>query len=92
MLLLPFGGRERVCLGMALAELEIRLLAVGMLKQLSLELEPDQDLTLRLIPAPDRRMACCAHAVKPPVEVPLGGVVLDLMSSWASHLPKKPHN
>ena len=50
--LLPFGGGERVCLGKALAELEIRLLAVGLLKQLSLELEPDQDLTLRGIPSP----------------------------------------
>ncbi|MCP9850692.1 cytochrome P450 [Cyanobium sp. Morenito 9A2] len=50
--LLPYGGGERVCLGKALAELEIRLLAVGLLKQLSVELEPDQDLTLSLIPSP----------------------------------------
>jgi cytochrome P450 len=50
--LLPFGGGERVCLGKALAELEIRLLAVGLLQQLTLELEPDQDLTLRVIPSP----------------------------------------
>jgi cytochrome P450 len=50
--LLPFGGGERVCLGKALAELEIRLLAVGMLKQLSLELQPDQDLALAIIPSP----------------------------------------
>jgi cytochrome P450 len=28
--LLPYGGGERVCLGKALAELEIRLLAVGL--------------------------------------------------------------
>jgi cytochrome P450 len=50
--LLPYGGGERVCLGKALAELEIRLLAVGLLKQLSLGLEPDQDLTLLVIPSP----------------------------------------
>jgi cytochrome P450 len=50
--LLPYGGGERVCLGKALAELEIRLLAVGLLKQLTLELEGDQDLTLRVIPSP----------------------------------------
>jgi cytochrome P450 len=50
--LLPFGGGERVCLGKALAELEIRLLAVGVLKQLSLELQPDQDLALAIIPSP----------------------------------------
>jgi cytochrome P450 len=52
MTLLPFGGGERVCLGKALAELEIRLLAVGLLKQLTLELEPIQDLSLSIIPTP----------------------------------------
>ena len=50
--LLPYGGGERVWLGKALAELEIRLLAVGLLNQLTLELERDQDLTLRVIPSP----------------------------------------
>ena len=50
--LLPYGGGERVCLGKALAELEIRLLAVGLLKQLTLALEADQDLTLKIIPSP----------------------------------------
>lgn len=50
--LLPYGGGERVCLGKALAELEIRLLVVGLLQQLTLELEKDQDLTLRVIPSP----------------------------------------
>ena len=50
--LLPYGGGERVCLGKSLAELEIRLLTVGMLKQLTLVLKPDQDLSLRIIPSP----------------------------------------
>jgi cytochrome P450 len=50
--LLPFGGGERVCLGKALAELEVRLLTVGLLKTLTLELEPNQDLTLATIPSP----------------------------------------
>ncbi|WP_322757332.1 cytochrome P450 [Synechococcus sp. CBW1107] len=50
--LLPFGGGERVCLGKALAELEIRLLIVGLLKPLTLALEPDQNLTLAIIPSP----------------------------------------
>ncbi|MBM5822972.1 MAG: cytochrome P450 [Cyanobacteria bacterium K_Offshore_surface_m2_011] len=50
--LLPYGGGELVCLGKALAELDIRLLAVGLLKQLSLALEPYQDLTLLVIPSP----------------------------------------
>ena len=50
--LLPFGGGERVCLGKALAELEIRLMVVGLLQQVQLELEPDQDLSLQLVPSP----------------------------------------
>ncbi|MCP9889633.1 cytochrome P450 [Cyanobium sp. Aljojuca 7D2] len=53
--LLPYGGGERVCLGKALAELEIRLIAVGLLRQLTLQLEPDQDLSLQLIPSPSPR-------------------------------------
>ena len=53
--LLPFGGGERVCLGKALAELEIRLMAVGLLRQVRLQLQPDQDLTLALIPSPSPR-------------------------------------
>jgi cytochrome P450 len=53
--LLPFGGGERVCLGKALAELEIRLMAVGLLRQVRLRLAPDQDLTLQLIPSPSPR-------------------------------------
>ncbi len=54
--LLPFGGGERVCLGKALAELEIRLMAVGLLGRLQLQLAPpDQDLSLQLIPSPSPR-------------------------------------
>ena len=50
--LLPFGGGERVCLGKALAELEIRMMAVGLLNRVQLTLAPDQDLALQLIPSP----------------------------------------
>lgn len=42
-MLLPFGGGERMCQGKALAELEIRLMAVGLLQQCCLELVPVQD-------------------------------------------------
>jgi len=49
---IPFGGSEYICLGKSLAELEIRLLAVGLLKRLRLELVPDQDLTLMGMPSP----------------------------------------
>jgi cytochrome P450 len=55
LMLLPFGGGERVCLGKALAELEIRLMAVGLLQQVALQLVPDQDLSLALIPSPSPR-------------------------------------
>ncbi|MEB3264861.1 MAG: cytochrome P450 [Synechococcus sp.] len=54
-MLLPFGGGERVCLGKALAELEIRLLVVGLLQQVRLELATDQDLSLAVIPSPSPR-------------------------------------
>ena len=50
--LLPFGGGERVCLGKALAELEIRLMVVGLLKRVQLSLAGVQDLDLQLIPSP----------------------------------------
>ena len=53
--LLPFGGGERVCLGKALAELEIRLMTVGLMQRLRLRLAPDQDLSLTQIPSPTPR-------------------------------------
>ena len=45
---------ERVCLE-GLAELEIRLMTVGLLQRVQLHLEPDQDLNLQLIPSPTPR-------------------------------------
>ena len=53
--LMPFGGGERVCLGKSLAELEIRLMVVGLFRKLQLEVIPNQDLTLRQIPSPSPR-------------------------------------
>ena len=50
--LLPFGGGERVCLGKALAQLEIRLMVVGLLKRVQLSLDGDQNLDLQMIPSP----------------------------------------
>ncbi|MCX5940342.1 MAG: cytochrome P450 [Cyanobium sp. LacPavin_0818_WC50_MAG_67_9] len=61
--LLPFGGGERVCLGKALAELEIRLMAVGLLRPLTLSLEPNQDLSLQLIPSPSPRGGLLVRAM-----------------------------
>ena len=60
--LLPFGGGQRVCLGKALAQLEIRLIAVGLLSSLKLELLPDQDLSLQLIPSPTPRSGLMVQA------------------------------
>ncbi len=54
-LLLPFGGGERVCLGKALSELEIRLMVVGLLQQVRLQLAPAQDLSLQSLPSPSPR-------------------------------------
>ena len=59
---MPFGGGERVCLGKALAELEIRLMVVGLLQQVELELSPDQDVSLQLIPSPTPRDSLRVHA------------------------------
>ena len=51
-MLLPFGGGERVCLGKALAELEIRLMTVGLLKRVRFNPVAGQNLDLQLIPSP----------------------------------------
>ena len=50
--LLPFGVGDRVCLGKSLAELEIRLMVVGLFRKLQLDLIPDQDLSLQQLPSP----------------------------------------
>jgi cytochrome P450 len=76
--LLPFGGGERVCLGKALAELEIRLMAVGLLQQVRFSLVPEQDLTLQLIPSPSPRsgLLVMAQASQPSSRMePAGGPV-----------------
>jgi hypothetical protein len=60
--LLPFGGGERVCLGKALADLEIRLMVVGLLQKVKLQLEPEQDLSLQLVPSPTPRSGLMVRA------------------------------
>ena len=65
--LLPFGGGERVCLGKALAELEIRLMAIGLLGRLGLWLAPpEQDLALQ----PIRARAQQDGTLNPPASAP----------------------
>jgi len=53
--LMPFGGGERVCLGKSLAELEIRLMVVGLFRKSQLEVIANQEFTLRQIPSPSPR-------------------------------------
>ncbi len=53
--LMPFGGGERVCLGKSLAELEIRLMVIGLFSNWQLEVIPDQDFALRQVPSPSPR-------------------------------------
>jgi len=52
-----------VCLGKALAELEIRLMVVGLLQKVELQLEPDQDLSLQLVPSPSPRSGLRVRAM-----------------------------
>ena len=51
-----------MCLGKALAELEIRLMAVGLLQKVQMRLEPDQDLSLQLVPSPTPRSGLIVSA------------------------------
>ncbi len=53
--LMPFGGGERICLGKSLAELEIRLMMVGLFRKLQFRVVPNQDFTLRQLPSPSPR-------------------------------------
>ncbi len=53
--LMPFGTGERVCLGKSLAELEIRLMVVGLFRKTRLVAIPGQDLTLQQLPSPTPR-------------------------------------
>ncbi len=53
-----------MCLGKALAELEIRVMAVGLLQQVQLQLVPDQDLTMQLIPSPSPRDGLLVQAMQ----------------------------
>lgn len=48
--LVGFGGGPRVCLGLAFAQLEIKLVAAHLLRHYTWEVVPDQDLTMNPIP------------------------------------------
>ena len=58
----PFGLAPRVCLGRPLAELELRLLTLRLLQTLRFSLEPDQDLSLDMIPTPRPRSGVVVRA------------------------------
>jgi cytochrome P450 len=59
---IPFGLAPRVCLGRPLAELELRLLTLRLLQTLRFSLEPDQDLSLDMIPTPRPRSGVLVRA------------------------------
>ncbi len=48
--LVGFGGGPRICLGMAFAKLEMKVLAAQLLRRYCWQLEPDQDLTMNPVP------------------------------------------
>ena len=52
---LPFGGGVRECLGKEFARLEMRIFAARMLRGYRWDLEPDQDLSLVVVPTPRPR-------------------------------------
>ncbi len=49
---IPFGGGIRECIGKEFAKLELKLLAIHLLRHYRWELLPDQDLSLVTIPSP----------------------------------------
>ncbi|WP_320667870.1 cytochrome P450 [Prochlorococcus sp. MIT 1307] len=63
--MMPFGNGERVCLGKALAELEIRLMVVGLFHRLRLAVIPDQDFTLQQLPSPAPRDGLLVKVLSP---------------------------
>ncbi len=49
--LVGFGGGPRICLGMAFAKLEMKILAAQLLRRYQWQLDPGQDLTLSVVPS-----------------------------------------
>ena len=46
----PFGGGSRTCIGMRFGQLEIKTMATLVLQRFRLELAPDYDLSIRMMP------------------------------------------
>ena len=49
--LVGFGGGPRVCLGMAFAKLEMKIMAAQLLRRYHWQLDADQDLTMNPVPS-----------------------------------------
>ena len=49
--LVGFGGGPRICLGMAFAKLEMKIMTAQLLRRYQWTLEPDQDLTMNPVPS-----------------------------------------
>ena len=59
--LVGFGGGPRFCLGYAFAQLEMKIFAAQLLRYFQWELEPNQDLSLELIPSLHPRSGLKIH-------------------------------
>ncbi len=46
----PFGGGSRTCIGMRFGQLEIKTIAAMVLQRFRLELDPDYELSIRMMP------------------------------------------
>jgi cytochrome P450 len=46
----PFGGGSRTCIGMRFGQLEIKTMAALVLQRFRLELDPDYELSVRMMP------------------------------------------
>lgn len=52
---IPFGGGVRECVGKEFARLEMKILAIALLRDYEWKLEPNQDLSMTVIPTPHPR-------------------------------------
>jgi cytochrome P450 len=46
----PFGGGSRMCIGMRFGQLEIKTIAALVLQRFRLELQPDYEMSIRMMP------------------------------------------
>ena len=62
--MVTFGGGPRICLGMAFAQMEMKIITALLLRQYVWELEPNQDLAMVRIPTLHPRSGLKVHFAK----------------------------